>query len=205
MSVSEPTLETVRAYLLAQANSALRRPGMHGGEVAVRLYLDAVAVACGTEQAWAADMDNLRERGGSNGVGVTGALATVLGDGTEDAMASVYADLAYSRNWLHLDHRLPPDDYNAMRDGIAATCRTGASWSHLRERFGEPSILFGGTSPHYPKTLGYASDRPQDPLICFHLWNDLGIHPEPVLVAVRRAHPSAAFRDAFTFASVRRP
>ncbi|GLW20537.1 hypothetical protein Mame01_05800 [Microbispora amethystogenes] len=50
MSVSEPTLETVRAYLLAQANSALRRPSMHGGEIAVRLYLDAVAVACGTDR-----------------------------------------------------------------------------------------------------------------------------------------------------------
>jgi len=96
------------------------------------------------------------------------------------------------------------DDYNKMRDDIAATCRAGSSWSRLRERFGEPSILFGGTNPRYPKTLGYASERPQDPLICFHLWNDHDTHPEPVLVAVRWAHPGVAFRDTFTFASAGR-
>lgn len=154
MSVSEPTLETVRAYLVAQANSALRRPGMYGGEIAVRLYLDAVAVACGTKQAWVEDLDDLRERGGFNAAGVTGALASLFGYGTEDAMASVYAALACSRTWLQLDHRMPADVYDELRNGIASTCRTGSSWSRLRERFGAPSILVRRHQPPLPQDAG---------------------------------------------------
>jgi hypothetical protein len=201
VNAGEPTVESVRAYLLAQANGALQRPSMYGGEVTIRLYLDAVAVACGAERAWAAGMDDLRARGGFNAAGVSGALTTVLGSATDDAVASVYADVAHRCGWLHLDHCLSAEDYDAMAGAVAAICRADIGWSRLRERFGEPSVLFGGTNPRYPKTLGYAGPRSGDPLICFHLWNTGDAHDshsEPVLLAVRRTDPATAFGDGFT-------
>ncbi|WP_433259326.1 hypothetical protein ACQPYK_49875 (plasmid) [Streptosporangium sp. CA-135522] len=203
--MNEPTLETVRDYLLTKANDALRRPGMYGGETSIHLYLDAVAFAHGAAQTWTADVEDLHQRGGSNGLGVTGALAQILGRGTDDAVASVYADLAHRRNWLRLYRLLSATDYDEMRERIDLLCRTDITWSQIRERFGEPSVLFGGTNPRFPKTLGYASERPQDPLIClhlwndhFHLWSDQEAPEEPVLLAVRRTDTAAAFRDGFT-------
>jgi hypothetical protein len=56
------TAEEMRNYLLTQLNSALRRPGMYGGEVAIRLFLDAVAFADDREHAWGEELQTLRTR-----------------------------------------------------------------------------------------------------------------------------------------------
>jgi hypothetical protein len=43
----EPSFHDVREYLLGTLNEALRRPGMFGGELSLRIYLDAVAFTYG--------------------------------------------------------------------------------------------------------------------------------------------------------------
>lgn len=43
MSGPRRTVDDVRAYLLGNLNSAVRRPGMYGGEFALWLYFDAMA------------------------------------------------------------------------------------------------------------------------------------------------------------------
>jgi hypothetical protein len=56
------TAEEMRNYLLTQLNSALRRPGMYGGEVAIRLFWDAVAFADDREHAWGGQARRGRQR-----------------------------------------------------------------------------------------------------------------------------------------------
>ena len=70
----KPTLETVRVYLREQYNSAVRRPGMFGGEIALQLYLGALDAAYGHRRAGAA-IDCLQERGALNSLGVLGPFA----------------------------------------------------------------------------------------------------------------------------------
>ncbi|GAB3143164.1 hypothetical protein GCM10027290_19090 [Micromonospora sonneratiae] len=79
--------------------------------------------------------------------------------------------------------------------------------SEVIETFGPPSLRIGGTNPFYPRTLAYTTTEPGHNLICFHLWNAFanipagtglqGVHPEPVLLAVR--HRPGTFPDSFSF------
>jgi hypothetical protein len=82
----------VRGYLLQQLNSALRRPGMYGGESAILLLLDAIAFTDGAERPLAGARAALKSRGAALPTGVTGAVGRVLGYRAEDVMASVYAE-----------------------------------------------------------------------------------------------------------------
>lgn len=68
----------IRAHLKDHLNQALRRPGMFGGETALRLLFDHLAYAEHQETEWARALQSLKARGAFNGLGVTGALATVL-------------------------------------------------------------------------------------------------------------------------------
>ena len=67
------TVADVRGYLLSELNSALRRTGMYGGEMALRLYFDAVAYADEREQDWRRETDLLPDRGAGVSTGVSGA------------------------------------------------------------------------------------------------------------------------------------
>ncbi|MEV8626013.1 hypothetical protein [Streptomyces sp. NPDC051079] len=55
----ERTAQEVHDYLLTHLNDALHRPGMYGGEMAIRLYLDAVAFADAAELAWQQELKDL--------------------------------------------------------------------------------------------------------------------------------------------------
>lgn len=75
------------------------------------------------------------------------------------------------------------------------------------ETFGPPSLWIGSTNPFYPKALAYTTADRDDGLVCFHLWNAFantapesglkGVHPEPVLLAVR--YRPGPFASAFSF------
>ncbi|MEV8326648.1 hypothetical protein [Kitasatospora sp. NPDC056731] len=200
------TAQEVREYLLTHLNDALRRPGMYGGETALRLYLDAVAFAADADQEWQEELKDLQTRRGSSSTGVRGAFQDLWGDAHEGAVASVYAEIAHRQGWLQLDRTLTSAEYDELRRISESWCREDRLLSDVVTRFGPPSILFGGNNPNYPKTLAYATDRRDDTLLCFHLWNSFAtspssssasVHAEPVLWAFRDG--GTLFTDGFTF------
>jgi hypothetical protein len=208
------TAGDIRGYLLQQLNSALRRPGMFGGEIALRLYFDAIAFTYCSERLWADDLSALQSREAFVSTGVTGAVERVLGHRAEHVMASVYAEIAHQHGWLTLDSNLPEASYGRILDRLPAWCAQDRSHSEIIAEFGEPSMLIGGSNPRYPKTLAYATAHAASPLIFFHLWNGTQPgkainwppeHPEPILLAAR--HGGTRFIDGFIFTpagSVRR-
>ncbi|MFI6084242.1 hypothetical protein ACIBBB_25255 [Streptomyces sp. NPDC051217] len=200
------TAQEVRDYLLTQLNDALRRPGMYGGETALRLYLDAVAFADASEQEWQQELKDLQTRRGFSSTGVRGAFQDLWGDAHEGAVASVYAEIAHRQGWLRLDRTLTSAEYDEIRRVSETWCRKDRFLSDVVTAFGLPSVLFGGNNPNYPKTLAYASDQRDDTLLCFHLWNSFApspssssgsVHAEPVLWAFRDG--GTLFTDGFTF------
>ncbi|MFI5823740.1 hypothetical protein ACIA8I_32330 [Streptomyces rishiriensis] len=200
------TAQEVLSYLVTNLNGALRRPGMYGGEMAIRLYLDAVAFADASEQAWQQELKDLQTRRGSSSTGVRGAFQDLWGDAHEGAVASVYAEIAHRQGWLRLDRTLTSAEYDEIRRVTETWCRDDRLLSDVVTAFGPPSVLFGGNNPNYPKTLAYATDRRDDPLLCFHLWNSFApgpssssasVHAEPVLWAFRDG--GTLFTDGFTF------
>ena len=207
----------LREYLLNRLNLALRRPGMFGAEIALIALGDAIAYADRRESDWQDERDTLDARGASSAVGVLGTFTQILPAGSrcDDAVASVYAELAHRCGWLRLDRALSDDEYAQLRDDLAAWGERDWSLSQLLTRLGQPSGFFGGTSPYYPKTIAYATGRGDDPLVCFHLWNsvDLGapgelrsVFPEPMLMAVR--YGDGPFLETFTYTpegAARRP
>ncbi|HWU05640.1 MAG TPA: hypothetical protein VN520_04445 [Streptomyces sp.] len=199
------TVQEVRDYLLAQLNAAMRRPGMYGGETAIRLYLDAVAFAHAAEQVWQGELEELQRRMFFS-TGVRGAFQNLWGDTHEGAVASVYAESAHRLGWLRLDRTLTSSEYDEIRHTNKTWCRKDRFLSDVTTAFGPPSVIFGGNNPNYPKTLVYATGRRDDSLLCFHLWNSFaagegpssaGVHAEPILWAFRVGDPM--FEDGFTF------
>ncbi|MEW2625896.1 hypothetical protein [Streptomyces sp. NPDC048106] len=200
------TAQEVRDYLLTHLNDALRRPGMYGGEMALRLYLDAVAFMDASEQAWQQELKDLRTRRGFAPTGVSGAFQDLWGDTHEGAVASVYAEIAHRQGWLRLDRTLTSAEHDEIRRVSETWCRKDRLLSDVVTAFGPPSVLFGSNNPNYPKTLAYATDRRDDTLLCFHLWNSfvpspssssVSVHAEPVLWAFRDG--GTLFTDGFTF------
>ncbi|MFE9796561.1 hypothetical protein ACFYRL_33065 [Streptomyces goshikiensis] len=200
------TAQEVREYLLTHLNDALRRPGMYGGEAALRLYLGAVAFAADAEQEWQEELKDLQTRRGPSSSGVRGAFQDLWGDAHEGAVASVYAEIAHRQGWLRLDRTLTSAEYDEIRRISESWCREDRLLSDVVTRFGPPSILFGGNNPNYPKTLAYATGRRDDTLLCFHLWNSFvpspsspsaPVHAEPVLWAFRDG--GTLLTDGFSF------
>ncbi|MGQ4385176.1 hypothetical protein [Streptomyces sp. SAS_270] len=199
------TAQEVREYLLAQLNAAMRRPGMYGGETALRLYLDAVAFADAAEQVWQEELKDLQTRVVFS-TGVRGAFQELWGDTHEGSVASVYAEIAHRQGWLRLDRTLTSSEYDEIRHAGETWCREDRFLSDVVTAFGPPSVLFGGTNPNYPKTLAYTTGRRDDALLCFHLWNGFlpspspsssCVHAEPILWAFRAG--GTLFMDGFTF------
>ncbi|MFI1092114.1 hypothetical protein [Streptomyces sp. NPDC020917] len=202
----ERTVQDVLDYLVTHLNGALRRPGMYGGEVAIRLYFDAVAFADAAEQAWKQELKDLQTRRASFPTGVRGAFQDLWGDAHEGAVASVYAEIAHRQGWLRRDRTLTSTEHDEIRRVSETWCRKDRLLSDVVTEFGPPSVLFGGNNPHYPKTLAYATGQRDDALLCFHLWNDFArtpgqslasVHAEPVLWAFRNG--GALFTDGFVF------
>jgi hypothetical protein len=191
--------------LVEEVNLALRRPGMFGGEIAIRSLFAHLTFLEECETEWNQDFDRLREGDRWGALGVRGAFMQLLpGDDDLGAVSSVYAEFARKRVWLSLDRELGVWEYAEMRELLDDWCTEDRNWQEVITKFGPASVLFGGTNPYYPKTLGYATRDPSDPMISFHLWNgtDPGDdwppkRPDPALLAVRVGN--VPFDECFTF------
>jgi hypothetical protein len=117
------TSAEIRAYLKTRLNQALRRPGMFGGEMALRLLLVHLAYAEHEDQEWARALRTLESRGAFNSLGMTGALSTVLPVPCQDAVASIYAELAQDHGWLHADTTLTAEEHASLRRRRSWTAR----------------------------------------------------------------------------------
>ncbi|MDF9811054.1 hypothetical protein [Streptomyces sp. SPB162] len=202
--------DEIREYLVGRLNAALPRPEVFGGEIALRTLIDPLAFVDHREQAWADENRALRASGAFQATGVIGGFARLLPDHRDQkAAASVYAEFAHRNGWLELDRVLTPEEYRALRDAVPVWCTENKWFTDVVESFGPPSLLIGGTNPQFSKALGYATGRPEDPMVFFHLWN--GTRPgnppsgppmygQPVVMAVRCADGGAGpFAGTFTF------
>ncbi|SDK58674.1 hypothetical protein SAMN05421869_1178 [Nonomuraea jiangxiensis] len=196
----------MRDYLVRQLNSVLRRPGMYGGEVSVRLVIDHLLHLERGDEAWAGEQRSLESRGAWTPTGVSGAFRDLIPAPYESGMASVYSQFARARGWLEADRTLTSDEYDQMRTQIPTWVTRDHSLSEVIDTFGPPSVLLGGNNPYYGKTLGYLTEPADTSMIFFHLWN--GADPdaestwpprcdEAVLLAVRSG--MGDFKAGFTF------
>ncbi|MES4902821.1 MULTISPECIES: hypothetical protein [unclassified Streptomyces] len=198
--------DEIRDYLVDRLNLALRRPGMMGGELGLRLLLDHLLFVERREEAWAEERRAMEERGAWTATGVVGAFRSLLPGDHGHETASVYAEFARRAGWLEADRVLDAEAYASMRGRIAEWVRQDRGWADVVAAFGPPSVLFGSTNPLYGKTLGYLTARAEDPMVFFHLWNGTAPeaasswppdYDEPLLLAVRCG--MERFADTFTF------
>jgi hypothetical protein len=201
-------LGEARHHHRKRVNDVLRRPGMYGrDETAEQLLLGAMAAVDGSSMRWNAEFDGLRERHAFTATGVKGAYWHVLpADALRDATASIYAGIAHRCGWLDLDRTLSAAEYQRLAADIGEWVTEDRTLSQVISRFGAPSLWVGGTNLFWPKTLCYATASSEDELICIHLWNTFanadadgrqGVHPEPVVLAVR--HRPGDFPSSFSF------
>lgn len=199
--------EDMHSHLVGQLNSALRRPGMYGGETTLRVLVDHLLFMEREPRAGAEHQRLLEERGAWSPTGVTGAFRRLVPGGDyEHGMASVHAELAHRRGWLASDRVLDARAYDALTGRVRRWAETDRVWAEVVAEFGPPSVLFGGGSPFSGKTLGYLTEDRRQPVVFFHLWNGTEpgaepswppARPEPVLLAVRFG--GGPFRATFTF------
>lgn len=196
----------MHAYLVDQLNQALNRPGMFGGEPAILMLFDHLLFMEGQPGSrWEAVIEPLRKRGAFTAVGVKGVFRELIRGSDDHDVASVYAEFAHQRRWLHADRILDAGTHQALMDRAPEWAAQDRQWPDVAAEFGEPSILFGGTNPKYGKTLAYVSEDPEHPMVFFHLWNgDLDeasptwnpSYEQPVLWAVRLG--DRPFQNSFT-------
>lgn len=177
-------------------------------EIAERLMLEAMAAVDGSLARWQAACDGLRDRDAFAVTGVRGAYSNILPvDALRDATTSIYAEIAHHLGWLELDRALTTAELEQAGDLIGDWVTQDRTLSEVIETFGPPSVWIGGTNSYWPKTLAYTTANRDDDLICFHLWNTFannatgtelrGVHPEPVVLAVR--HRTGTFPNSFSF------
>ncbi|MFB7617208.1 hypothetical protein [Kitasatospora sp. NPDC056181] len=198
--------DEIHTYLVTRLNDALRRPGMWGGEHAIRLMLDHLLFAERRQGAWEDEQRALEQRKAWTPIGVKGAFEDFLPADHGTSVASVYAEFAHRQGWLEADRLLDAAEYDSMLATIDSWATHDRVWADVTSAFGPPSVLFGSTNPYYGKTLGYVTTDPSAPMLFFHLWNgtDPGAdsswppaHEQPLLLAVRRG--DAPFAASFTF------
>jgi hypothetical protein len=200
------TVAGVRHYLTGELNYALCRPGVYGGETALMHCLAALAYVDDREEDWRGERGVLHDRGAFVATGVSGAVERVLGERSEDVMASVYAELAHRHGWLTLDRVLESAEYDRIRSAVEPWCASDRTMSDTMAEFGPPSVLLGNRNPRCPQTVGYGTARTDQPLVFLHLWNGTETdaastwppdRPEPLLLAARRL--ADRFGDEFVF------
>ncbi|GAA2437023.1 hypothetical protein GCM10010191_59840 [Actinomadura vinacea] len=196
----------IRAYLVDEMNLALRRPGMYGGEIALRLLLRHLLFVERDQDDWTERQPAWEKRGIWTSTGATGAFWWLLPKPHEHDMASVYAEYARARGWLKPDRVLARAEYVTLRAAARPWAGRDRVWTDVTAEFGPPSVQLGGGNRRYGKVLGYLTEDPDDPIVWFHLWNG----PEPgaevtwppeqeeaVLLAVRFG--DGPFGETFTF------
>ncbi|MEV6852682.1 hypothetical protein ACIF6I_06690 [Streptomyces microflavus] len=200
-------VDEIHAYLVEQLNSALRCPGMFSQrDAALWMLVDHLLFVECQPEVWAEEQRSWESRGAGSSTGLGGMFEELMPGGYDQkCVASVYVEFAHRRGWLRPDRLLPADEHHALRARVRQWAQTDRSWADVLSEFGPPSILCGGTSPLYSKTLGYLGEDPDEPMVFFHLWNGSTTEAEstwhefgePVLLAVRFA--DALFDEAFTF------
>nr|BEK71181.1 hypothetical protein KPHV_84080 [Kitasatospora purpeofusca] len=198
--------EEIHDYLIDQLNLALRRPGMYGGEVALRVLVDQLLFVERRPEEWAELVQAWEVRGLWTPIGPSGAFQDVFPKqvGCYE-VASVYAEFAQRRGWLKPDRVLTGEEYESLTGRVRRWAAVDRTWADVTAEFGSPCVLFGGNNPLYGKTLGYLSEDPQQPMVVFHLWNgsEPGAEPwppkhaQPLLLAVRFG--GGSFRGSLTF------
>jgi hypothetical protein len=166
----------MHSYLIEQLNHMLRRPGMYGSDAESALWMmfDHLAHLEGADtQAWWQGLrDSWRSRSAFTQTGVTGAFKHLLPGRATDAVSSLFGEEARARGWLTTDRTLMAGEYGSARDALATWAAHDRSHGDVLDTFGPPSIWFGSRQPRHGKALGYFSERPEDPAIVIHLWNE---------------------------------
>ncbi|WP_328564365.1 hypothetical protein [Streptomyces coelicoflavus] len=200
------TAEDIHAHLVDELNQALRKTGMFGGELALRILLEHLLFVEGRPEAFTRQRQDWEDRGLWSAIGITGAFREVIpGRNYEYGMASVYAEFAQRSGWLEPDRVLEQDEYASLTGRVRQWAREDRTWEDVTAEFGAPSVLFGSTNPRYGKTLGYLGRDPEQPMVVFHLWNgsdsEDGSWPpdreQPLLLAVRFGQ--GPFHSSLTF------
>ncbi|MFF7381247.1 hypothetical protein [Streptomyces griseoluteus] len=197
--------EEIHDYLVDQLNLALRRPGMSGGEVALRILIDHVLFVERQPKVWNQLKQSWEERGLWTPIGPSGAFQDVFPAQADCCeVASLYGEFAYQRGWLKPDRVLIGEEYKALTGRVRGWAAVDRTWADVTAEFGPPSVLFGGNNPLYGKTLGYVSEDPHQSMVVLHLWNgsEPGAEPwppehaQPLLLAVRFG--GGSFRESLT-------
>jgi hypothetical protein len=124
LSTPLATAEEVHAHLVDQLNLLLRRPGMFGGELALRILLDHLLFVERQPGAFTQQQRDWEDRGLWSAGGVTGAFLDLIpGRNYEYGMASVYAEFAQRRGWLEPDGVLAEKAYEALKDRVRQWAR----------------------------------------------------------------------------------
>jgi hypothetical protein len=199
--------DEMRAHLVDELNLMLRRPGMYGDvEDGLRLAMNHLLFLERRPHAWGDQRGEWSRQGVCTPTGVRGALRPLLPSNAGYGVASIYAEFARRQGWLATDRLLEDETYTAMRQVLPQWVGQDRVWGDVTEAFGPPSVLFGGSNPHYGKTLGYAAADAAKPMVSFHLWNGTApgqepswppLHAEPVLLAVRCG--DGPFGETFAF------
>jgi hypothetical protein len=179
----------MRAYLIGQLNDVLRRTGMFSPDTESPLWMvfGHLAYLEGADmRVWWPDLrEAWRDRGAFISTGVTGVFRRLIPGDIVSEVASFYGEEARVRGWLTPDRTLSAGEYESMRAGLAAWMRRDRSHNDVLDAFGPPCAWFGPQQPRSGKALAYLSERSEDPVITFHLWDGAG----------RRSAESAAHGD----------
>ncbi|HEY6797445.1 MAG TPA: hypothetical protein VI248_22445, partial [Kineosporiaceae bacterium] len=144
LPLARPGSEEVRDFERARLNAVLRRPGMYGGEVAIRLLMEGMAFIDGRQALWQEQLGELGRAGASGTTGVDGAFKGIFTSYEDDgAAASVYADLAHRNQWLDLDRTLTGDEYQRLLDATQSWESEDQDLPSVLIAFGPPSVWFG--------------------------------------------------------------
>ncbi|MEY9846358.1 hypothetical protein ABH940_003445 [Streptacidiphilus sp. BW17] len=138
--------------------------------------------------------EELEKRDAWTNCGALGAFRQFLPTDQGHAVTSLYAEIARRQGWVRFDRVLDGDEYRSMLATIDSWASCDRVWEEVTSAFGSPSIVFGGSSSLYPKTLGYATREPFDPMVFFHLWN--GSEPEAESCGRRRTNSRCSWRSA---------
>ncbi|MCG6498833.1 hypothetical protein [Kitasatospora sp. A2-31] len=145
--------EEINAHLIDQLNLALRRPGMYGGETALRILIEHLLFVERRPEAWAQLQRGWEDRGLWTSIGIIGAFQDLFPTQADcHEIASVYAESAQQSGWLKPDRVLTGEAYEALTGRVRRWVAADRTWADVTAEFGSP--------PLYGKTLGYLPGEP---------------------------------------------